>query len=123
MSDTNALLREIVQRLDTLIDLQRNPPNLVNYQTLPWPFKLIQEHTTGEDTDGNGLLYGVDFIFNHTIDGHPPVMRHLHHELSRGWTGKRLTFIDYVQSLPADAPHRQNVIDWLKGLKARHGGE
>lgn len=115
------LLKQIIQRLDTLIELQRNPPNLTSYEPTPWPFKLMTEQTTGLDTDGNGLCWGIDFIFNHTIQGHPPVMRYVHHELNQGWTGKRLTFIEYVQSLPADAPHRQHVIDWIKKIKASNG--
>lgn len=120
MSDE--LLRQIIERLDTLIDLQRNPPNMVNHQTLPWPFIMIQEWTTGEDIDKNGLRYGYDFIFNQTTQSHPHTMQYLHEEASRGWGKKpRLTFIDYVKSLPDDAPHRQAVIDWIKGLK--NGGQ
>lgn len=117
------LLRKVVERLDTLIELIRNPPNMSNYDPLPWPFKLIQEQTTGIDIDKNGLLWGSDFIFNHPIDAHPPVMRYIHHELSRGWTGKRLSFIDYVKSLPDDAPHRQDVIEHIKKIKAINGGQ
>ncbi len=119
---TDDLLRQIIERLDTLIELQRNPPNLVNHQFLPWPMMLIQESTTGEDIDGNGLRYGFDFIFNQTPASHPSMMQFMHEELLRGWgSKKRLTFVEYVKTLADDSPYRQKAIDWVKGLK--NGGQ
>lgn len=116
MSDE--LLLKIIDRLDTLIELQRNPPNLVNQHSMPWTVRLLAESTTGEDMDGNGECYGIDFIFNQTPASHPPSMQFMHEELLRGWgTKKKITFIEYVKTLPEDAPWRQPVIDWIRGLK------
>lgn len=116
MSDE--LLRQIIERLDTLIELQRRPPNLSNHEKMPWGMMLIQEYTQGEDLDNNGLRYGFDFIFNQSPASHPSMMQFMHEELVRGWSGKnRLTFVDYVKTLPDDSPYRQKAIDWIKGLK------
>lgn len=117
MSDE--LLRQIIERLDTLIELQRKPPSMSYHEySLPWPFRLCTESTSGEDMDGNNLRYGIDFIFNQSLASHPPILHSIHQELSIGWGNKpKMTFIEYVKTLPDDAPFRQHVIDHIRGLR------
>lgn len=107
----------IIELLEQILKALTSPA--VSYEEQhPWSLKLITEYTSGHDMDGDGLVYGEDFIFNHTDAAHPAAMRSLAKELSVGWTGKRITFMDYYKGLP-DGHQKEKVLEHLKKLDAK----
>jgi hypothetical protein len=51
------------EKLDIMIGLLEEIKNHLCKDCIPLPTKLLTEFLNHEDIDGNGLIYGIDFIF------------------------------------------------------------
>lgn len=111
------------QKLDQIIDLLTKLVNTQNtvQEERPWSFRLLQEVATGEDHDGNGKVYGHDFIFNQAIDWHPPALQATAENLKKKFNGSQMTFLDYVKSLKTDDPKRETILDYIDNKKQLNG--
>lgn len=86
----------------------------------PWPFKLIMEMNLGADEDGNGLIFGRDFGLAENMNHIPPSLQPMVGAmLSQGWTGKTLSWNQYLDGLP-NGKHRDAVSRFVVSLPERN---
>ena len=100
LTDIMEELKEVNRNLSTLINLQRE--NVPVTQT-PWPVHLINEIQSGEDDDGNGLVYGHDFSIDENPSSAPPIFQATMIQLEKAQKHlpKQITWEQYVESLPS----------------------
>jgi len=117
----NQKLDQIIDLLQQLVTVTKNPSG-ITVEERPWSFRLLQELASGEDADGNNMVYGHDFIFNQVIDWHPPALQSSADSLTRTFKGnKRITFIEYAQSLPVDDVKIEKILDFVDSKKQLNG--
>ncbi len=107
---------EIIALLKQLVALQDG--SALQADT-PWVLALIHEYTTGDDQDGNGHVYGEDFIFNQTIESHPKALQSIAKELNSKWTGSRMSFLEYYKTLGENHAQQEKIMAFLKKLDDR----
>lgn len=109
---------KIISLLENILSALTTPAQQYEDQH-PWAIKIIHEFNTGEDRDGNDLVYGEDFIFAEPVDSHPLMMQNVAMEVGLKWgTKKRITFLEYYKSLPSGAT-KDKVMVFLKKLDAK----
>lgn len=76
----------------------------------PWPVKLSQELMTGEDMDGNGLVYGEDFSLNENASSAPPIFQASMLQVQKAGKQfqKMFSWEEYRDTLP-DGPFKNKV--------------
>jgi len=113
-------LDKIISLLDELVAISKNPSS-ISTQNAPWPSRLLQELANGEDMDGNGLVYGHDFIFNQMVDWHPPALKAAAETLKQNWKGKTMTFVEYVETLDPANPKIDKIFDFIEKRQQLNG--
>lgn len=79
----------------------------------PWSTRLGLEWNAFDDLDGNGLIFGSDFIFAEPYESWPNLLSSLMAEEDYwGWEGEKMTFQQYHDGLPPSA-HKEFVRRWL----------
>lgn len=106
----------IIELLEQLVAIQDG--SALQADT-PWVLALIHEYTTGDDQDGNGRVYGEDFIFNQTIESHPKSLQSIAKELNSKWTGSRMSFLEYYKTLDENHAQQEKIMAFLKKLDDR----
>jgi hypothetical protein len=110
-------LDQIISLLKSLTDLMKRGDEI---DTNPWSFKLVQEMSGLEDRDGNGLIYGRDFILKENAENHPPVLQSAAHNFRmNNWTKGEMTWEEYCASLPEGAL-KVRVQAFIDGLSQRN---
>lgn len=68
-----------------------------------WADRLLAEYNNNVDHDGNGLIYGKDFIIKSTDTSRPPILDSIDTILASkgGWKGKTITWKAYLATLPS----------------------
>lgn len=88
----------------------------------PWTTKLIQECTSGEDMDGNDMVWGEDFVFAENLENHPPILQSFALRFKEmGYPSgsvRGISFEAYRDSLN-DLQQKQKIIKWLAKLDER----
>lgn len=92
------------------------------YDPNPWTTKLIQECTSGEDMDGNDMVWGEDFVFKENLENHPPILQSFALRFKEmGYPSgsvRGISFEAYRDSLN-DLTQKQKIIKWLAKLDSR----
>tara|TARA_B100000745_G_scaffold45160_1_gene27253 strand:- start:1556 stop:1921 length:366 start_codon:yes stop_codon:yes gene_type:complete len=102
MTMTKEQAEEMITLLKQLVDNSNKTDD--GAARVPWTFRLLQEAGTGEDQDGNGLVYGHDFIFSHVSEWLPPDIQPTQERLSKRHAGDKLSILQYAESLDDDDP-------------------
>ncbi len=89
----------IEQKLDTIIDfLSRMDPENAPL-SFPWTSKLLIEHASGQDQDGNNMVYGIDFAFAQTHESLPAALRSVAEYIDHRFVGRRITLTEYASTV------------------------
>lgn len=110
-------LDKIIELLTTLVSANQGP----GVDDRPWTSRLIEEYSVGEDMDGNGLIFGHDFIFNHELSWYPPALKTVAENLKTSFKGKSITMLEYVEGLPLEDPKRDAIYDYLSKKQQLNG--
>lgn len=116
------------EKADMIIDLLKDISKKLDRQTSgptvedrPWAYRLVSEHATGEDTDGNGMVYGHDFVFNQALEWHPPALQGIAKMLKKDFKGKTITLLEYVESLDPEDPKVDKIYEYIKAKQQLNG--
>jgi hypothetical protein len=107
-------LARIEEKLDKIITLlsSMDPDNVP--MTFPWTSKLLIEHATGKDQDGNGIVYGIDFALSQTHSSLPAALRAVAEYIDNKYQGRRITLTDYANTL--DAHLRAEIFEFVSKI-------
>jgi len=113
-------LDTIEKRLDRMIDLMEIQNNRsIQIDPNPWPYTLMREAQTAEDCDNNGLVYGMDFIFDENLENHPQALQGIARQFKENQLQTReLSWEEYHDSLP-DGPFKEKLGPWMRRLGER----
>ena len=75
---------------------EMGPKTLLNIQP---PIILLQELTTKTDADGNGLVYGVDFIISKNDPNKPPILINVEQTYTPSRNITTMMYADYLTSI------------------------
>lgn len=112
-------IREKITELEgsiTTINERLGPKEEGNHES-PWVFTLIREYSTGEDADGNGLIFGTNFTLNENVEDCPPVLGSavIHLRENESCLKNHLTWEEYIETIKE--PHyKAKVAEYVSML-------
>lgn len=114
-------LDKIISLLEQVLEVNNMTHEVASSDPNPWPYKLISEMNNMSDTDGNGIVYGRDFVFAENLENYPPVLQSVAVTLNETRvpaTAQRLTWEEYVATLPP-GDFRDRVSTFVESLESR----
>lgn len=81
--------------MEKIIELLNIIINKLNCNKIPLPTKLMSEYLNNEDIDGNGLIYGKDFV----VDDPPPVIFAVNSSILKEKKDIRILTLDQLKKI------------------------
>ena len=117
MDDIETRLARIEEKLDRLLQIHETFERETTTLTMPWTSRLLLEHATGLDQDGNGKVYGIDFAFSQSYSSLPQALRTVAEYIDQSYSGGRMTLLDYIKTLAPSDPSKSSIIEHLERFR------